>query len=235
MMLAVHAQLQNQRTRMLILDEFTHVIEDRTELFTKKVVRELKGFISENVCDIVFVGTEEIVQIIDLYAQIQRRQGQGEVHMTPFDHGDENDEEEWGDLLETISDELPIPPAIPLHDHRFRKRLHVASGGLVNPLMKLLLLASLNALELGDDELREEHLWQGYENGRTIFARRHSDKKSEVKFDAKIERTVNNPFTQPPRKKSKPRVLKSGFTPSETDKTYLSQKRPPKIQPTFRK
>jgi predicted AAA+ superfamily ATPase len=121
MKLAVLAQLKNQRTRMLILDEFTHVVEDRTEFFTKKVVRELKGFISENVCDVVFVGTDEITQIADLYEQIQRRGGQGEMHLLPFDFEDADDNAEWFEILETIGEVLPVLSRTPLHDRRFGK------------------------------------------------------------------------------------------------------------------
>lgn len=36
---AVIAQLATQKVKLLILDEFTHVVEDRTERFTKKLMR----------------------------------------------------------------------------------------------------------------------------------------------------------------------------------------------------
>ena len=221
MKVAVDRQLRNQQTRVLILDEFTHVIEDKTERFTKMVVRELKGFISENVVDVVFVGTDEIMQITDLYAQIQRRAGGSEVRLAPFDWQDDDDRAEWIDWLEIVDGELPIPSETPLHDRDLAKKFHLASHGLVNSAMKLLLFASLDALQMGDGKLRQEHFWQGFETGRTIFSGRDQE--------GKIDRSSRNPFDEPKRRKAKVRLIQTNFVPEDTAETYLrGRKREPK-------
>ena len=213
----VDAQLRNQDTRMLILDEFTHVIEDKTEKFAKMVVRELKGFISENVCDVVFVGTEQIVQVSDLYSQIQRRTGEGELLLLPFDWQDEDDRQEWVDWLGVVGEMLPIPSSTPLQDRGLALQVHHASNGLVNSVMKLLLFASLNALELGDDNLREDHFWRGFDTGRTIFSPRDAA--------GHIDNSVANPFVKPKGAKPKPRAFRFARPPDVTDQTYLHGRR----------
>jgi hypothetical protein len=215
MMSAVRAQLKIQQTRVLILDEFTHVVEDKTEYFTKKVVRELKGFISERVCDVVCVGTEKMIQIPDLYEQIQRRQGEGELVLLAFDYQNDEDRQEWLDWMADVGALLPIPPADPLNGQRVAKQFHFASNGLPNSVMKLLLLASLYAMEMGDDQLRQEHFWQGFESGGSLFARRLSDRK--------LDWTIRNPFDEPKTKRRRRvRVIQTDSAPDVSDASYLS-------------
>jgi hypothetical protein len=89
--------------------------------------------------------------------------------------------------------------------------------------MKLLLLSSLEALEHGDDKLLEDHFWQGFETGRTIFSARVGGRK--------LDRSVRNPFAEPQRRKKKMRVIKTPVAPAETDLTFLSgQPRKPNLE-----
>lgn len=215
MKLAVRAQFKIQQTRLLILDEFTHVVEDKTEQFTKKVVREVKGFISEKVCDVVFVGTEKMIQIPDLYEQIQRRQGEGELVLLAFDYQNDEDREEWADWIGNVGAQLPIPPADSLDGARVARQFHLASNGLPNSVMKLLLLASLAAMESGDSALLQEHFWQGFEQGGSLFARRLNDRT--------LDRSVRNPFDEPAAKRRKRvRVIQTDSAPDVSDASYLS-------------
>jgi ABC-type phosphate/phosphonate transport system ATPase subunit len=72
MRLSVLRQLTGQQARMIIFDECTHIVEDRSEKFAVKTMRGLKELLSEKHCQVVFAGTEDLVKIHKLYGQMRR-------------------------------------------------------------------------------------------------------------------------------------------------------------------
>jgi hypothetical protein len=185
---AVQTQLGIQNVKLLIFDEFTHTVEDRTEKFTKKPLREIKELLSENHCQCVFAGTEELVKLHELYEQFHRRSG-GDYHFTTFDWTDGGDRGEWEEILEGISDELPIKPMLALNRQQRPHQLHFVTGGIMDNLMKFLLRATALAYDEGQEFLSEDHLWHAFERMR------RGDKQKK------------NPFQQPKSRPAKPRVI----------------------------
>lgn len=199
---AVETQLKAQHVHIVILDEATHVIEDRTEKFTKKAVRQLKEMLNKGTCQVVFAGTEELTGLHDVYDQIMRRD-EGDFHLTPFDWKDEDDRAEWSDILDVVESVLTIPPSPPLSDGGRARKLHLATGGNINSLMKLLFRATAIAYDTGDEELTDPVFAEAFE-----FRRRGSKN--------------DNPFGRPRRKPRKPTVseMPPGF---DTEMTGLSK------------
>ena len=196
-------QVAVQSVRLVIFDEFTHVIEDRTEKFSRHVAREVKEFLNEQLFNVVFAGTEELLSVYGLYDQLGRRSG-GDLHVTPFDWQDEDDRDEWIGLLGTLSEAIPVKPATSLHQRPMAEKLHRACDGNMSGLMKLLCAASAKAFELKDDRLLEEHLWGGFDESRNALR-----KNPNVGFGKTRTRDVDhrNPFERPKGRPSRPRLL----------------------------
>jgi hypothetical protein len=198
---AVETQLRLQHVHLAILDEFTHVIEDRSEYFTKKAVRQLKGLINGGTCQFVFAGTNKLVGLHSVYKQINRRTD-GDFLLTCFGWDDEDDREEWIGVLETIEDALTIPASPALTDEVRARNLHKATKGNINNLMKLLFRATAIAYDEGDTELTD-----------VVFA-------DAVEFRRRGDGKLVNPFGRSRRRVRKP-TLSEMPPDAETEMTGL--------------
>ena len=123
------AQVRGMGVRLVIFDEFNNFVEDRTDKFKVSTAREIKSFLSKNLFNAVFAGTEDIVQVYSMYKQTRRR-GNGEFEMTRFDWRDEYDRQQWKAFLSSISDDLPTRTWEPIENHLLAEKLHQSSGGL---------------------------------------------------------------------------------------------------------
>ena len=198
---AVVTQLGLQHVHMIILDEFTHVIEDRTEKFTKKAVRQLKALLNQGACQIVFAGTDELVGLHEVYGQMKRRDD-GDFILTPFDWEDEDDRWEWEQILGTIGGEtmegeeregiLTIPSSPPLTDERRAHNLHKATGGNISSLMKLLFRATAIAYDEKDKMLTDVVFADAFE------FRRRGDMKAANPFGRSRKRRRKPTLTELP-------------------------------------
>lgn len=170
--LVLQRQLEVQQVRLIIFDEFTHVVEDRSQLFTRMMAREVKEILSERRCACVFAGTLDLGKLNDLYSQLKRRSF-GDVEITPFGWDDGADSEEWTTILENLPRTLPIKPAIALHEGVMPMLIHQATGGVLDNLMKFLARASLFAYDehrernpdipIDDMRLTGASLWHAFE------------------------------------------------------------------------
>lgn len=208
---AVMRQLHMQTVRLIIFDEFTHVVEDRSEKFTKKATREIKEFLSEKHCQVVFAGTEELDRLHQIYPQIKRRSG-GDFHLTPFDWEDDADKAEWKLVLELVEGVMLMKPRMTLHEGQMAKKLHQASLGNLDNLMKLLFRATAIAYDEGDEAIALDILATAFER-----MRRGS--------------TADNPFGTPRLRDRRPRLV----DPVEDDELSNLSKRPRADRDSFAK
>ncbi|KKB08798.1 TniB family NTP-binding protein [Devosia chinhatensis] len=155
-------QMSQQQVKLLIFDEFTHVVEDRTERFASKAVRGLKELLGENICQCVFAGTEQLASLHDIYKQFRRRSG-GDLPMLPFDWNDAGDKKEWTEIMEGLQGELPLPCASPLGDAAMAKKMHLATDGLLDHVMKLLFRATSYAYDDGKEAVDDPSLSSAFE------------------------------------------------------------------------
>lgn len=214
----IKTQAQRQGVRLVILDEVNHMVEDKKEKFVTTASRDLKAFLSENCFNVVLAGTEDTFRVYEHYAQIQRRGG-FEYEMLAFDWESEEDRIHFLDLLGMVNDELPLPTYVELRDFDLARKLHHASRGLPNGLMKLLAAASMEAVEAGDGTVREGHLWAGFQSLRRMLTPTGTD--------------LANPFKQPPNARRKVGVR---FRPPvEDEPTGLSSRKASRAGGTFRK
>lgn len=155
-------QISLQDVKLLIFDEFTHVVEDRTERFAAKAVRGLKELLGENICQCVFAGTEQLASVHSIYKQFRRRSG-GNFCLMPFDWSDDEDQDEWIEIMKELQRELPIPSALPLGKKDMARKMHIATDRLLDHAMKLLFRATSFAYDDGEELISSGNLSAGFE------------------------------------------------------------------------
>lgn len=161
----VLTQIKEQEVKLLIFDEFTHVVEDRTEKFAGKAVRGLKELLGENVCQCVFVGTEQLQALHGIYGQFRRRSS-GDFIMYPFDWGDATDKAEWINIMNRLQEKLPMKFSSPLGSADMALKMHLATGGLLDHLMKLIFRATSYAYDDGLNLVSDASLSLAFERLR---------------------------------------------------------------------
>lgn len=203
MRLSVHRQIAMQGVRLIIFDEFTHIVEDRSEKFAVKTMRSLKELLNEVHCNVVFAGTEELVKVHKLYGQMKRRSA-GDMQLRTFSWDDEDDQAEWYDLMAAIQAKMLLPMDPPAYDEAMGRQMHQASQGVMDHLMKLLFRATSFAHRDGVPAIGVGHLAQAFER-----LRRGDDKSV-------------NPFGASPVRRPKPMVVDED---EEDDVSNLSKRK----------
>lgn len=186
MRLSVLHQIEMQKVKMIIFDEFTHIVEDRSEKFVTKAVRALKELLSEKKCQVVFAGTEELFKIHTVYKQMRRRSG-GDMPLLPFDWEDEDDQAEWIAIMDLIQGQLLLKVSPPLGGNLLALKMHQATDGVMDHVMKLLFRATSFAHRDRSDTIGLGHLAMAFERLR------RGDERE-------------NPFGQPPQRQRRPKI-----------------------------
>ena len=159
---AVNRQLELQKVKMIIFDEFNNLVEDKTEKFTKKTARELKEMLSEGRCQLIFSGTPEIVDLHNIYSQFRRRSA-GDFILTPLDWKDDLDREQWIAIMETLQQTMLLKPAVPLDDAELAYKVNTASNGIMDHAMKLLFRATSLAYDYDEKQIEVDVLAEAFE------------------------------------------------------------------------
>jgi type II secretory pathway predicted ATPase ExeA len=204
---AVVTQLKRQGVKMVMFDEFTHVIEDKSQKFAKNVAREIKEMLSEGRCQCVLAGTPELRHLHAIYSQFRRRSG-GDFCIQPFDPADEDDLEEWRDTMEAIDVSLPIGASTALHSRQRSLDLLVASHGVMDNVMKLLFRATALAYDEGADAISDQHLADAFQRMR------------------RGDTNTANPFGRPTRRHAKPTTFR--LEEDELDDSWTNLRTNPK-------
>tara|TARA_A100001391_G_scaffold149716_2_gene107180 strand:+ start:2963 stop:4012 length:1050 start_codon:yes stop_codon:yes gene_type:complete len=207
----VLTQLAGQNVKMIIFDEFTHIVEDRSEKFATRAVRGLKELLSENQCQCVFAGTDQLVSVHGIYGQFRRRSA-GDFCLHAFDWDNEDDRDEWIQMMELIQSELPIKCAHPLGQQKMARTMHMATDGILDHVMKLLFRATSFAYDDEETCISNQTLSAAFERLRRGYVARA------------------NPFGEPANRRRGIRITKD--EPVDEETSLHSTKNP---NPSFRK
>lgn len=197
--IAVKTQIERQGIKLIMFDEFTHVIEDKSQAFAKNVAREVKEMLSEGRCQCVLAGTVELQGLHGIYSQFRRRSG-GDHYIAPFAIKDKDDVAEWILAMSVIDEALPIKSATSLHDEEMALKLLHASDGVMDNLMKLLFRATSFAYDEGKLNIGKQHLADAFQRMR----------RGDIK--------TNNPFGHPKKRAPRPRL--ASMDDSELDEGW---------------
>lgn len=156
--------LKECRVELIILDEFQHFI-DRESLKVLRTISDwLKNLMNDARMPIVLIGMPKSEAVLDEQenAQLKRRFPTRES-LSAFGWDTEERQQEFRKFLGALDESLPLADSSNLADLGTAFRIHRATGGVVNNVMKLIRRAAALALRQGAESVDSELLARAYE------------------------------------------------------------------------
>lgn len=162
----VRRKLQEQKVKLILFDEFQHLVENRTDSFAFKAGDWLKGILNEADGTVpvpieertgyfvhaVFFGRPSITALFQQNGQFCRR-NRGIAPLKAFDWIDEEERERFRMTLRGIDQALPFPEWSGLADEAFALDIHRATDGVIGRIMSLVQGAGMEALVAGSPRI----------------------------------------------------------------------------------
>ncbi len=148
-------------TQLIVLDEFQHFIDRKSERVILDVSDWLKNLISNTSIPVVLVGLPYSREVLNANEQLMRRFSY-QVEMTAFQWDQMSQRKEFIKILDSIDGELAnvLGGKSGLVDHA--ARCHMATKGLIALIVKLLNGAAHNAAARGGSKIELEHLARSF-------------------------------------------------------------------------
>jgi hypothetical protein len=145
----VEVHLKKQGVRLLILDEFHHLVKSGNTNVIYDASEYVKTLLNLRVCPIVMAGTEGARLVYRANKQIQRR-SMGCFNLGEFNWSDANDREMLLDVLETFEANFPLPfEGVSLWAEGTAWRLCMLSEGNLGRIVDFLYLVAAKAFQKG--------------------------------------------------------------------------------------
>ena len=206
--------VQSLNIEMLVLDEFQHLVENRSSYVIEAVADWVKTLINQLKIPVVLVGLPECIAVFEQDDRGQLR-GRFSKHLNiyPFEwkgHDPRRDGYSYSKLLGIIESELRLPCSSNLSDGRIAKRLLIASGGLIGFTVLLIEEAYRIAIRRNEQAISLELLEEAFE--ASYITRRYEFgnpfRASNKDIDLAIERpsdqaTGSNGFNRRLRRKNR--------------------------------
>jgi hypothetical protein len=168
--------VQSLNIEMLVLDEFQHLVENRSYEVIEGVAEWVKTLINQLKIPVVLVGLPECLAVFE---QDDRGQLRGRfskhLHIFPFEWkglDTKRDGDSYCKLLGIIERELRLPAASNLSDARIAKRLLIASSGRIGFTVLIIEEAYRIAVRRGEQAISLELLQEAFE--ATYIERTHA-------------------------------------------------------------
>lgn len=145
----------------VILNEAQHLFYPPTVVAFRDLTDWLKSLMEESGVCIVACGLPAAELVIDSNEQLHRRFSE-RISLTPFSLSDEEDFREFRGILKAFETKLPLPVEIPLYEANMARRMHVASYGILDYVVKTLEGAVFSATLDRKDCIDLAALAQGY-------------------------------------------------------------------------
>jgi hypothetical protein len=137
-------------TRMVMIDEFQHFVDQGTDRVIHHVADWLKRLIDDTRATIIISGVPSCMAVMDQNAQLAGRFS-APIVMPRFDWDKPTDREQFRAIVrgfyKGVSKDFVLPD---LTDNQMDFRFYVATGGLVGYLVRLLKQALRNSTDSGD-------------------------------------------------------------------------------------
>lgn len=156
----IHGYIRDLEIKMIILDEFQHLIDSDTDHVLTTASNWVKTFTEESTIPIVLCGMPESVNIFAKNEQLDRRYCNKES-MGAFQYSTKEEITEFRVFLHKVEKELPFADPSNLSDIKIADKLYYISLGVPFYVMKLLEIATKEALKNGEDSINESHLQSG--------------------------------------------------------------------------
>lgn len=125
------------KVEVFLLDEFHHFFYAHSVGKFREITDWLKILMDRVGCALVLTGLPEAVSVVRSNSQLWRRFS-AQIDIRPFHVEDEADLLEFRGLLQSFEMALPMPVEIPLYEANMARRFHVASGGRLDYVRKVL-------------------------------------------------------------------------------------------------
>lgn len=134
--------LKHQGVELLIIDEFHHLVDRKSQAVAFDVADWVKTLLNEGLVPIVLAGLPSAKKVLEYNEQLQRR-SIGHIALQPFNW--DADRAEFLSVLKALETVLPVP--CDLGDEATAFRIHSFSTGRIGYITQLLEVASLIALD----------------------------------------------------------------------------------------
>ena len=148
--------LNKLKVSLVILDEFQHLIETKSERVLYATADWLKSVTNEVECSFLLVGLPSLADVIEANPQLKRRVI-SRFEVNEFALNSKDDLRRIQTILGLFSEKLPFENATVIASEAFVRAIHSASGGMIGSMVNILKLASLNALREEARYLAKHH------------------------------------------------------------------------------
>lgn len=180
--------LEISEVRMLILDETQHFIDQGNVRTPREVSDWLKSLIDKARISAVLIGLPRTAELLDVNEQLRRRFNE-RIVLEPFNLSDAKSLSGFISFLIEADKLIALPERCEFRDKDLLKRIHFATNGIVDYVIKLFLGAYEIALQKGLNSLSpicfEEsfatRIWPGADRERNPF-------HSKFRFDERLDK-----------------------------------------------
>ena len=155
--------LQQCQVKLIILDEFHHLIDEDQSKVLKTSADWLKTLINQSKIPVFLLGIERSRIIFDVNEQLRRRFSRI-IKLAPYKWRDEASRLEFRKLLKAISMVLPFDTPPELSNATMAFTLYQSSSGLIGHIMRLLRTASEAAILNNESSLSTNRLAAAYQD-----------------------------------------------------------------------
>lgn len=149
---------------IIILDEFQHIIDADSDKVLMKVANFLKRILKETRKPLILAGMPHSVRILDNNPQFNRLFTK-RMSIEPLAWSDSEEKScEMKAFLRQIDDLLPFPERSNLSDHATAYKFHMATGGVVAKVMKLVRKAAEFVIGESRDFITEVDLYRAFKD-----------------------------------------------------------------------
>lgn len=141
---------------MVILDEFQHLIESKSETVLYNTAEWLKSIVNQASCPFLFCGMPTIENVIASNKQLSGRVKE-RISLPPLKFDTPEDQVRVQTLLGLFSKELMFENATVIASESFAKAILIASEGALGRIVNILELTCLNALREASCRLEKHH------------------------------------------------------------------------------
>jgi hypothetical protein len=211
------ALLDECMVEIMLLDECQHFIDTDSEKVLMKVANCLKDILIKAKKPIVLFGMPNSSRLLDENGQLNRRFTK-RMCIDPLAWNPSEDARcELKEFLSRLDGALPLEESSDLYEHVVAHCFYLATGGVVEKVMKLVRTAACFAIDQGKSRIGVEDLSDAYE-----------DQLADV-YPGK-----ENPFVQH-RRPSPKRAKKAGGRPGDTNRRVRASAEKPRASAVLRR
>lgn len=195
----IHHYIKELGVRMIILDEFQHLIDAETDYVLATASNWVKTFTEEIRIAVVLCGMPESIKVFISNPQLDRRFC-NKVELVPFAYGTTNEILIFRIFLTKIDELLPFSDSANIADPVLADKIYYISNGVPFYIMKLLEKATYFAVKEGADKIMESHLALSLTKikqvGRPYVANPFEDTQFDLSAALKSEKDAEERFKE---------------------------------------